>query len=73
MEESVNEKDIRKQLDIAEEQTIGCLFSVATGSAHYDAKLDGDTPDIEVIIKRADAEMYLNKEKIKSRIEKEMK
>lgn len=68
-----NEKDIRRQLDIAEEQTIGCLFSVATGSAHYDAKLDGDTPDIEVIIKRADAEMYLNKEKIKSRIEKEMK
>ena len=37
------------------------IFSVAIGFAEYNQELDGDTPDIKLILERADQEMYKDK------------
>ena len=67
------EKELRKNLNATTEQTIGYPFSVAIGCTRYNKELDGDTPDIDIITKRADSIMYLNKEIIKENYQSRIK
>ncbi|MBE6841437.1 MAG: diguanylate cyclase [Ruminococcus sp.] len=60
-------KEITQQLAIESQKYQGYPFSVAVGFASYNESLDGICPDIRAIVKRADTDMYLNKESIKKK------
>ncbi len=60
-------KEITQQLAIESQKYQGYPFSVAVGFASYNESLDGVCPDIRAIVKRADTDMYLNKESIKKK------
>lgn len=61
------QKEITQQLAIESQKYQGYPFSVAAGFASYNESLDGVCPDIRAIVKRADTDMYLNKESIKKK------
>lgn len=57
--------EIKTELSIETGKYKGYPFAVAVGTASYDKKLDGNSPDIKVIFARADKEMYKDKQEIK--------
>lgn len=56
---------IRTEFSIEAQDYQGYPFSAAAGTSSYDSEIDGDKPDIKVILKRSDEEMYKNKQEIK--------
>ncbi len=60
-------KEINQQLALEARKYHGYPFSVAVGFSEFNKSLDGDIPDIKLLISRADNDMYLNKESIKKR------